>query len=203
MNLAERSRIVRLLRAAGGRLLSSGRMLVAAPIERILRGLYLEDSSDPHRIYLWAFVQPLFVPSSSVVLNLGQRLGGTSRTWTAADVEGAASEVLNEGMEFFGPISSPAALACWSFLDARPDEYAREARAYALVACGQNLRGSQALRVFAASLPVSGPGWISEKRRRAEELARMAEADGEASQELLRQWEKETKCALRVGTLAS
>lgn len=199
MKPGDRKRIARALAAAGSELLSiRGRMLVATPIGSILRGFYLEDSSDPHRVYVWAFVQPLFLPSTTIVLSLGERLGGRSHTWSVADAEDAASALLDEGVQFFGPISSPAALARWSLLESRADEYARETKAYALVASGQYQEGSQALRAFAASLPAAGPSWMSEMSKRAEDLARRAETDGEAAQQRLREWELESRAVLRV-----
>ncbi len=198
MKPAERKRIARVLGSPKSTLQLRGRMLVSMPIERILRGIYMEDSSDPHRIYLWAFVQPLFVPSTTVVLSLGQRLGGGSSTWSVSDAEDAASALLDEGVQFFGPISSPAALARWKLMEARSDEYAREAEAYALVASGQYDEGSHALRAFAGSLPAAGPSWMSDMKARAEDLARRAETDGEAAQQRLRSWELVSRDALRV-----
>lgn len=199
MKPAERKRIARALAVAGSGLQSiRDRMIVATPIGSVLRGFYLEDSSDPHRVYLWAFVQPLFVPRTTVVLSLGERLGGGSRTWSVADAEGATSALLDEGEKFFGPVSSPESLARWKLIEARSDEYAREAKAYALVASGQYDEGSQALRAFAASLPAAGPNWMSEMSVRAEDLARAAETDREAAQRRLRKWELESREALRV-----
>jgi len=198
MKPAERKRIARALGHWSSGLQLNGRMLLATPIGRILRGFYIEDSSDPQRIYLWAFVQALFLPSTTVVLSLGRRLGGGSRTWAVTDVESAASAVLDEGVQFFGQISSPDALTRWSLLEARTDEYARETRAYALVASGQYQEGSQALRAFAASLPATGPSWMSERKNRAEDLARIAETDGEVAQQRLREWEFESRSALGV-----
>ncbi len=202
MKPPERKRIARVLGIPKPQLRLCGRMLVATPIDRILRGVYMEDSSDPHRIYLWAFVQPLFVPSTTVVLSLGQRLGGASRTWSVDDAEDAASALVNEGVQFFGPISTPEALARWCLLDGRADEYALETKAYALVASGLFHEGARALRAFAASLPAAGPSWMSETRVRAEDLAQRAETDGESAQQLLREWELETREALRVSDIS-
>ena len=198
MKPAERERIARMIRGPRSGFQLCGRMLLVTPIGRVLRGIFIEDSSDPHRVYLWAFVQPLFLPSTTVVLSLGQRLGGAAHTWAVADVEGAASALMEGGIQFFGPITSPAALAGWSLLEDRSDEYARETKAYALVAAGRYREGSQALHAFAASLPTAGPRWMSEMKRRAEELARDAETDCEAAQQRLREWESETRSALRL-----
>jgi hypothetical protein len=198
MRRAERKRLAQLLATPRYQFRLFDPMLIATPIERILRGIFIENSSDPQRVYLWAFVQPLFSPSTNVVLSLGQRLGGGSRTWSVADAERAAAELVDEAVQFFGPISSAAALACWKLLEARRDEYGREARAYALVAAGRYEEGSQELHALAASLPAVGPTWMAAMKKRAEDLARRAESDGDAAQQLLREWEFESRAALRI-----
>lgn len=199
MKGADRKRIARALTDAAPEFRSvRDRMVAATPIGSVLRGFCLEDSSDPYRVYVWAFVQPLCVPSQTVVLSLGKRLGGGSRTWTVADVEGAASAILDAGVEYFGSISSLAALARWKVLDARTDEYAREARAFSLLGSGQYNEGLRALRAFAASLPADGPSWMVETKARAEELARTAATDGGGAQKRLRDWEFECREALRI-----
>jgi hypothetical protein len=82
-------------------------------------------------------------------------------------------------------------------LDGRSDEYAREVRAYSLVASSRYVEGARALRAFSSSLP-AGPTWMSEVRSRAERLADMAETDREAAHDLLARWESETKSGLRI-----
>jgi hypothetical protein len=158
MKAVEKKRMAKVLSAAIPGLHVRGRLLCATPMGRILRGLCMEDSSDAGKIYLWAFVQPLFVPSTTVVLSLGERLGGGSRTWGVADAPTAAAAAVNEGLRFFGPVSSAEALANWSLLDGRPDEYAREVHAYALVACGRQLEGAEALRCLRALCGQDQPG---------------------------------------------
>jgi hypothetical protein len=174
-------------------------MLVTTPITTILRGFYLEDSSDARRAYLWAFVQPLFVPRSSVILSLGERIGGPSRTWALEEVEGAAAAIMEDGSAHFDPISTPAALARWSAIAGRTDEYSREASAYALIAGGEYEPGARALRTLAEALQGSSIRWMFEMKRRAHDLALLAETDHAAARECLRAWEAETRQALGIG----
>jgi len=197
MKPAERKRIARAIRSAVPGLREKGRILAATPRGRLLRGIYLEDTSDPHRVYVWAFVQPLFVPSTTVVLSLGRRLGNGSRTWAVDDADAAAAAARDEGMPFFEPVDSAQALWSLGFLDGRSDEYSREVRAYSLVASGQLYEGAQALRELARSL-AGGTAWMIEMRKRAEQLATLAETNPTAADALLATWESETVSALRI-----
>jgi hypothetical protein len=198
MEAGERKRILASLQAAGAALHPARRLLIVSPVGRILRGFCIEDSSDARRVYLWAFVQPLFVPSSTVVLSLGRRLGGGSRTWSSAEIEAAAPAMRAEGEAFFGAIASPQALARWELLGDQPGDYAQEVRAFALVAAGQYVEGARALRGFARALPAGGPAWLCEMGARAEALAGAAEIDGDAAQARLRAWEASTRAAIGV-----
>lgn len=198
MQAGERKRIQASLQAAGAAFHPARALLVVTPIGRILRGFCIENSSDARRVYLWAFVQALFVPSATVVLTLGRRLGGGSRTWSSAEVEAAASALRAEGEAFYGAIASPQALASWHLLGDRRDEHAQEVRAFALVAAGHYVDGARALRAFARGLPAAGPAWSSEMGARAEVLAQAAETDGDAAQTRLRAWEASTRAAIGV-----
>ena len=200
MKPAERKRIARAIRALVPELHEKGRLLAATPRDRILRGIYLEDSSDSTRFYAWAFVQPLYAPSSTVTFNLGKRLGGSSRTWSVSELDRISAAVQNEGLPFFGPVSSPEALVNWSFLEGRSEPYALEARAYSLVASGRFDEGANALRKFADALTDGAP-WVIDIRQRAERLANLAETDPREAHEILNKWEKETAAALRVEDL--
>lgn len=198
MQAGERKRIQASLQATGPTLHPARALLVVTPVGRILRGFYIENSSDARRVYLWAFVQPLFVPSETVVLSLGCRLGGGHRTWSSAEVDAAAPALRAEGEAFFGAIASPQALASWELLGDRRDAHAQEVRAFALVAAGQYVDGARALRAFAGGLSAAGPAWMSEMGARAEVLAHAAETDGDAAQARLRAWEASTRAAIGV-----
>lgn len=197
MKRAERIRIARVIRLAVPNLHEKGRLLAVTPRGRILRGVYLEDSSDSASVYVWAFVQPLYTPASTVVFAFGKRLGGPSKTWSTGDTDGLATVVRDEAVPFFNPVSSPEAFASWGFLDGRDDPYVREAKAYSLVASGRFSEGAQALRELASSLS-GGTLWMIEMRKRAEHLAGLAETNPTAAHELLAMWESETISALRI-----
>jgi hypothetical protein len=200
MKAATTRQITQAIRSAVPRLYGKGRLLAAIPRGRILRGIYIENSSNPERVYAWAFVQPLYAPASTVVFDFGMRLGGPSRTWSAGDADALAKVVRDEGVPFFSPVSSPEALTVWSYLDCRGDPYAREAKAYSLIASGKFSDGVQALRELAGSLSREIE-WMNRMKKRAERLASLAETNPTAAHELLAMWESETVSALRVQDL--
>ncbi|WP_428263332.1 hypothetical protein [Haliangium sp.] len=200
MKATDKKRIKRAIRSAVPDLYEKGDLLAATPRGRVLRGVTLEGSAaDTHGAYLWMFVQPLYVPRTSIVLNLGDRLGGGCKTWRAEEADEAAAVVKEKGVPFFGPITSPEALASWEYLDGRPDEYGQEAKAYSLIAAGRLVEGIRALRELADFLRGDDEmPWDTEKRQRAERLAALAESNPPAAHELLAQWEAETVSALRI-----
>lgn len=198
MKSAERTRVARALRKVEPRLGLHRRMLLMEPIGRVARGVFIEDSSHGDRVYLWALVQPLFYPATTVVLSLGRRLGGGSHTWTVGAVEEAAPDIVREVLAFLGTISAPSDVARWDFLAARADANAQEVKAYSLVAAGEYVSGCLALRAYAASLPPTGQGWMSERRARALDLAELAETDPRGAQARLLTWEIGTRTALGI-----
>lgn len=200
MKPAERKRLAGSIRALIPDLREKGRLLAAVPRGRILRGLYLEDSSDPTRVYVWAFVQPLYTPASTIVFNLGKRLGGGSKTWSVAEPDAIAEIASNEGVPFFGPLTSPEELARWPFLEGQTDPHTREARAYSFVACGRFIEGISALRELTRSL-AGGTPWMVEMGKRAQQLADLGETNPDGACELLVRWEAETAAALHVQDL--
>ncbi len=197
MKQSEKAILVAAIRNAVPGLRATRNLLVAVPRGSILRGLCMERSSDPRGVYLWAFVQPLFVPATSTVLSLGIRLGGGSRTWTSAEAVAAASAVRDEGESFYGPIGSVEQLARWPFLALRKDAYGREARAYALIAAGRTAEGVRAARELAGSLG-DAPPWVIEVKSRAERLASLAVRDPREAMGLLAVWESETVANLML-----
>ncbi|WP_428264121.1 hypothetical protein [Haliangium sp.] len=200
MKHTDKRRIARAIRNAVPGLYEKGNLLAATPRGRVLRGIYLEGSSaDPHGVYLSMFVQPLYVPATTIALSLGDRLGGGCKTWSADEAEAAAAIVREQGVPFFGPMTSPEDLASWSYLDDRPDEYGQEAKAYSLIAAERYIEGIRALRKLADSLRDDQDiPWVIKTRDRAEQLAALAESNPPAAHQLLAQWEAETVAALRL-----
>ncbi|WP_428267756.1 hypothetical protein [Haliangium sp.] len=199
MKASEKRRIARAIRSAVPALYEKGNLLAATPRGRILRGIVLEGSAaDPHGVYLSMFVQPLYVPATTVVLTIGDRLGGGSKTWHADEAEAAAAVAQENGVPFFGPITSPEQLAEWGYLEGKRNGYIRESKAYSLVAAGRLIKGIRALRELAESLEGKDTPWVVEMKERAEQLAALAESNPPAAHELLAQWEAETVSELRI-----
>lgn len=79
----------RLLGAATASLdnfVTRGRVAWIRPVGEVARGVAIDESSfDPAGFYVWAFVMPVFVPSSHVSFNLGFRLKrfDGSQLWNA------------------------------------------------------------------------------------------------------------------------
>ncbi len=198
MKAAEVRRVARAICATVPSLTARGRLLFSEPINHVLRGVYLENSSAPSKFYVWAFVQPLYVPSATVYFNFGKRLPSANSVWNVADSpEKIASAVINEGMPFIQTLTSPAALADWEFLRQQVDPHAREARAYSLIMSGRITEGLSELSALARSL-VSELSWMNEMRERAMLLARLAEGVPSVAQARLAEWEAETSACLRL-----
>ena len=199
MKAAEKKRIAKAIQSVIPELYHKGGLLAFTPRGRILRGFYLENSSDTNRVYIWKFVQPLYLPCTDIVFSLGDRLVHGSQTWTVEDADDAALAARDEGLSFCGPISSPEALADWSYVIDRPG-YACEARAVSLIAAGRDREGTQALRRIAASINDGDDHrqWVLDIRDRAKLLADLAETAPEKAHALLEKWEAGTIAALRV-----
>src|SRR5260370_32864823 len=195
MKATDRRVLSRAVGRAVPRLRDHRRMLVETPIGPILRGVYLEASSDPSRCYVWAFVQPLYAPASVVSFNMGVRLGGGSPTWTTGDAEALATTVATDGVAFFGNISGPDALAEWKFLQGVEDPYARRARALSLVAAKRWNEPASALDALSHDLR-TGPGWLVDMGNQCIEILGALREDPLKAEKILGQSERETKAQL-------
>jgi hypothetical protein len=182
-------------------LCAKGRLLALLPLGRILRGCYLEDSSDENRLYVWAFVQPLYVPASTIVFDLGKRLGGMSATWSVDVPEALATMIEREGLPFCKPINSPEAVADWELLNGRCDAFALEAKAYSLIAAGRVDESLSVVDRLERELTGEIP-WIVETRRRAKSLAASAATDLAKAHAQLASWESETRAQLDLMSVA-
>jgi hypothetical protein len=68
-------------------------LIYLTPVRHTLRGALLERSSDPRAFYANAFLQPLFLLVSHIVLSLGWRTGGGSHTWNV-DAEAELEDLI-------------------------------------------------------------------------------------------------------------
>jgi hypothetical protein len=149
--------------------------------------VYLEGSSfNPGKLRAWAFVQPLFVPASSIVLTLGVRIGGNA-AWGLGDESTLAAALAEEGRVHF-ETSTPSALL--ELVSGLPGDQALEVKAYTLVAERRFGDGADCLDALAAHLSAEEPlPWRLAVRERATHLASLARTNPEAALEQLVAWE--------------
>lgn len=200
MKAAERRKLLAYVRGSLPQLATYSRMAIEEPPNRILRGIYLEDSSDSMRSYAWMFVQPLFEPPPFVVsFYLGQRLGGPNRTWTISDGVELATKASKEGPAFWGPASSPAGLANWSYIRENADPYAMRARAFALIACHEWSEASRVLEGLRQNLK-GGVGWMAKMLEQCESVNSLIARRPDEAAAMLRHWEAENIRQLRLAS---
>lgn len=191
MKPGQRRKLIAAIRRRVPRLTDHGRLAIEEPRNRILRGVYLEDSSDSARCYAWVFVQALFEPAPlTISFNKGRRLGGPSRTWSVGDGATLADIVLKEGPAFWDAASNPAQLATWPSLVEDQDPYAIRTRALALIACRRWAEAADELGRLGRQLS-SGTGWMGEMREWSESLRRVVGEEPEVAFNQLLRWEEE------------
>jgi hypothetical protein len=178
-----------------------GELIVAVPMGRILRGITLETSGwTPSGVYVWTFVQPLYVPFPAIVLSLGNRLGGGTKTWSLDEVEELIEVIRDDAEPFYGPISTPEAMADWDYLEGRLQPYPIQAKAYSLIACGRPHEAIELLTELAVARP-NDYDWETEIREQAATMADLAANDLDQAHAQLKTWENETIAALGVGDI--
>jgi hypothetical protein len=146
-------------------------------------------------------VQPLYVPATNFVFNLGLRLGGPSRSWLHTDTDAMVAALRDEGLPFIAPPQSPEDFTRWSAAHDRPDEYSREALAYSLVAAGRFAEALERLDRL-ATLRADAIDWQRVIAQRASRLATLCRGETDAAQALLRGWESQTAAALGIEDIA-
>jgi hypothetical protein len=198
MSPGEREIVKRKILEVVPHLHSRGSILAATPRGRVLRGFCIEKSSDEERVYVWCFVQPLYVPATTTVLSLGKRIGGPSRSWSTSDID-TMEQPIRDGAGFFAPLLSPEELSRWEVLDNRTDEYGLQAKAFSLLLSGRREMALPLLRELAAI--DDGPHWRRELGARCSVLASLAVSNLKSAIELLDTWQGETIAKLRVGEI--
>lgn len=185
---------------------AKGVMIIASPINEILRGFYFEDSGFDKRVfYVWAFVQPLYVPDVTVSFYLGKCLGGGSGERWRLDQMNLADEVLSsiksEGLPWIEAGSTPLALCSWvESLPNRKDPYVRQARAYSLASAHRFDEAKGALHNLVLSLDIKVP-WMVQMRDRAIKLSDLVESGASDVDAQLLEWKNETARHLRLNDL--
>lgn len=166
-----------------------------------VRGFLFERTGHPggRDFYLWAFIQPLFVPASSFVLSFGKRVGSL---WTLDDgdetMKRVASAARKDGLPFLKRVETNPGFAkeLRTILDREPQSlYAREALAGVLVLTE---KADEALAVLEQGPPPTAdePEWASADRRRMGDLAAQIAADPSDTSKRLQATADETFRAL-------
>lgn len=175
-----------------------GNMAIVLPHNGILRGIFLADSIDRSVCYAESFVQPLFEPPPFILsFNVGERLGGPSRTWSLDEGPELAALAARDGPPFWRHSSSAEELATWLSTITPPDLYVLRARGLALIVAEQYSEAVRALDNVCAEIG-SATGWAAEMRQQCESLRALVEENPSVALETLRKWEQENVRALRL-----
>ncbi len=177
-----------------------GRLLFQSPYAEILKGFCVDDSShSPEHFYVWAFVQPLYVPAATIHFNFGQRLGdGTGRRWNCEEaglVSALSTEMQNAKGNFLDHITTPHALADYisRFCNA-PNPNNLEALAYSYLLAGDQAAADATLKKLCETIDL-GIEWHRAIWERAQTIQA---GDASAARELLWHWRDNTIQQLRI-----
>jgi hypothetical protein len=175
-----------------------GRVAAVAPLNRVFRGVCIEGSSfDARSFYVWKFVMPLYVPTSQLYFNLGERLRTPEgRERWHADEKGVTGALLSAFTEqvlpFVSEFGSAEAIAnkARARFDGQ-DPYVRQAVAYSLAVSG-NFAGAVAeLDELIEDLDKQ-VAWQREMKMRARLLMAALHGDRAHANQLLSSWETAT-----------
>jgi hypothetical protein len=169
-----------LLPDLGEEFVAKGTVVYATPVEWLLRGFTYESSGHSGRdFYLWAFVQPLYIPSDHIVLNYGDRLGGSSHYWTVEqlsqpDVLAKLREAIRgDGRPFVESIREPNDFARETerrLTQAPKNVRIVEDAAYAFVLAGDNDTGRRYLKRIHELGDGAARGWVLDVQKRADRI---------------------------------
>jgi hypothetical protein len=190
-----------------------GRLLYRRTVGDLLQGVLAEGSSFSSQPFVVeVFTQPLYVPSTYLILTWGGRLGtfsgGPERWWhlTAEDEAYIMDEVhsllMTEGLPFLDRTNTPSRLV--SYLDERNlparTASAAEHKAYSLVLDG-DVDG--AVRAFAQLRTLAPPNpqlpYRKEVLERASVVLSALKTDPSQASNMLRAWAQESADRLGVG----
>jgi hypothetical protein len=183
---------------------SKGALLFIQPIKSLLRGFCFEGSGfDPSAFYVWAFVQPLYVPSRVISFTFGKRIGGgAGQRWkltmdTESDVMNEVlASVKTEGIPIIERFETPAKLATEAveFTHAPKDPYVVEAIAYSFILAGEYSRFMEtvnSLQTLLENLDLS-LSWPQAMLQRAQYLRDTLTRHPYKAMELLDRWAEQT-----------
>jgi hypothetical protein len=180
-------------------------LLFEPSAEWLLRGFLYESSGHTgDDFYMWAFVQPLYVPQDGVTLNYGDRLDGSSHFWSLSEGPDEAtvmrevlSAIKDEGLRILGALQSPADLAKAALGRLIPEDVnTRELAAYSLILSGERERARSLLKEMDVGREADEPAWIGEARARGHRILALLDEEAEVVVDQLGAWRDETVAAL-------
>jgi hypothetical protein len=176
----------------------------------LLRGFYFDGSSfDRCTFYVYAFVQPLYVPLPTVTFQFGIRLTGkTGQAWEinpeteAATMMDVLASIKNQGLPFIGRIQTPGDLAEYvrRITDGADNPNNVEVMAYSLALADRNPEALQALDQLQQLLQAQegmNP-WLVETFERSQELRERLATNPKQAIALLDEWTEQTRARLRL-----
>jgi len=185
----------------------SGRMLLAGPLEHLLRGFFFDASGfDASWFYLQVFVQPLYVPSDHISFNFGQRIAGWKINKSNEDevMSQVLLRVREEGLPLLERIQVPLDLAQYVAEQKNIDDpYVQEARAYSLIIAGEHSQGlegmEQLLKTLARHIEREpGVYWLQDLHKRNYTFYNLLSHNSEAAIKQLEEWRAYTLRSLNL-----
>ena len=186
---------------------AKGQLVFVAPVDHTIRGIFLDGSSfDRNLFFAEVFLQPLFVPSSRLVFNVGWRVGGGAHRWDARSphlLEELGSEIAGEPLAFLNRAQTPGDVAALAAsLQKTQDPYVQQVIAFALARAGDCTRAVAELRALVALLD-DRIEWQGEMAERARRLSAQLRDDPSAAAHQLERWEIDTSRLLGLNKYRS
>jgi len=183
-----------------------GHLLCPVSCGPVLWGFCFESSAwSKTRVQVSAFAQPLYIPSDHVVLSYGKRLLSGTGSWELDEkspittVDELASALASEGLRFIRGRSTPALLANvyrWEAI-LRRDPHARQLVAFSFARMEKR---NAALRLLdkLRREEREAPEWQRAIAARSELLYAALRCGPDQANNLLTQWEAQTREALKL-----
>ena len=183
------------------------RVIYQVPVGDLLRGLLLDSSGFSKAVlHPDVFVQPLYVPSSHLVLSFGRRLTGSWRH-EAGNAQALAKRLLRQMREavlpFASSFSSPQSFAAnapaWPWFS-RDNPHIQQAMGYSLVLAGDFASAQKWLRAVDETLRQcnNAETWEGRLRDDCRKFLDLLVRDPGGAQELLNGWTEDTRRNLRL-----
>jgi hypothetical protein len=180
-----------------------GHFLCAVPCASVLRGFSFESSSwSKSRVYITAFVQPLYIRSDHVVLSYGKRLG---RSWELDErtpmvtLDELGRSLATDGTDFLQRRETPTLLAesyRWKAA-LRRDPHVRQLVAFSFVKAKQFAPALRLLKRLRLMEP-EAPAWERAIASDSEMLLTALESGPDEADLLLTEWEGFTRRSLTL-----